>query len=120
MSAPARAPLPPALRLGMLAWAALVALQPLWYLWLAPPARLPPGLALALAGLPLLLPLAAWRRPRRALLWAGIFSLFYFCHGIAESWSSPAERAPALAETALSLLLIVALGASVKRGGRGD
>ncbi len=122
MNAPARAPLPPALKLGMLAWAALAALQLLWHLWLAPPRTLPPALVLAGTVLPLLLPLAALRKPRRALLWVGIFSLFYFCHGVAESWSAPEERLPALCEVGLSLLLILALGASVKgprQGARG-
>jgi uncharacterized membrane protein len=45
----------------------------------------------------------------------GILSRFYFCHGIAESWSSPQERWPALLEVFLTLLLIGALGAGVKR-----
>jgi uncharacterized membrane protein len=45
----------------------------------------------------------------------GILSLFYFCHGVAEAWSMPAIRWLALAEIALTLLLIAALGAGVRR-----
>jgi uncharacterized membrane protein len=76
-------------------------------------------LVLVITVVPLLLPLLAIRDPRRALLWVGILSLFYFCHGIAEAWSSPNERWLALIEIALTLLLIGTLGAGVKRKSRG-
>jgi uncharacterized membrane protein len=72
-------------------------------------------LALSIALVPLLLPLLALRNVRRALLWVGILALFYFCHGVAEAWSAPAERIPALLEIALTLLLIGTLGAGVRR-----
>lgn len=107
--------LPPEQRLGLLAWAALAALQPVWHGWLFPPAQMPPWLLLAIATAPLLLPLAALRNARRALLWVGILSLFYFSHGVAEAWSSRSERALALVEVALSVLLIGLLGAGVRR-----
>ena len=113
-----RAALPAVLRAGLWAWAGLLALQVLWHGWLAPPQRMPLAFALGASVLPLLLPLLALRRPRRALLWVGIFSLFYFCHGVAESWSSPAQRWLALLEVGLTLCLIAALGASV-RGTKG-
>lgn len=102
-------------RIGMTAWIALILLQCAWYAWLFPPQRVPMWLALGLAVVPLLLPLLAIRSMRRALLWVGMLSLFYFCHGVAESWSSPQERVPALLEVLLTLLLIGALGAGVKR-----
>ena len=105
--------LPAEQKLGLAAWAALAALQLLWHGWLLPPQSVP--VALAIAVVPLLLPLAALRKPRRALLWVGILALFYFCHGVAEAWSSPAERVPAAAEIALTLLLIGTLGAGVRR-----
>ena len=103
------------LRFGCLAWAAQVALQIVWHAWWLPPARMPLAVALALALIPLLLPLLAWRRPHRALLWVGIVSLFYFCHGVAEAWSSRPERAFALLEVALALAVIGALGAMSRR-----
>ena len=103
-------------RLGRAAWFALVALQLVWHGWLAPPQSMPVWLVLAITVVPLLLPLLALRRDlRRALLWVGILSLFYFCHGVAEAWSAPSERWLALVEIALTLLLIGALGAGVKR-----
>jgi uncharacterized membrane protein len=103
-------------RLGRAAWFALIALQGIWHGWLAPPQTIPVWLVVAITVIPLLLPLLALRRDlRRALLWVGILSLFYFCHGVAEVWSAPAERWLALGEIALTLLLIGALGAGVKR-----
>ncbi|OOG48804.1 hypothetical protein B0E52_01975 [Rhodanobacter sp. C06] len=102
-------------KLGLAAWAALVALQLAWHGWLLPPQRMPVALVLALTLVPLLLPLAALRQPRRALLWVGILALFYFCHGVAEAWSAPLERALAIIEIVLTLLLIATLGAGVRR-----
>jgi uncharacterized membrane protein len=102
-------------RLGLVAWAALVVLQLAWYLWLFPPQTMPLLLVLALTVVPLLLPLLALRHIQRALLWVGILSLFYFCHGIAEGWSSSQERWIALIEILLTLFLIGTLGAGVKR-----
>ncbi len=93
------------------AWAALVLLQPAWYLLLAPPSGGSAGLALALTLPPLLLPLTALRGgTRRALLWIGIVALFYFCHGIVAAWVVPSARTPALIEAALCVILIVAFG----------
>lgn len=102
-------------RVGVSAWIALIVLQCAWYAWLFPPQHVPMWLALVIAVVPLLLPFLAIGNVRRALLWVGILSLFYFCHGIAESWSSAQERMPALLEVLLTLLLIGALGAGVKR-----
>ncbi|RDS83111.1 DUF2069 domain-containing protein [Dyella monticola] len=102
-------------RIGMAAWMALILLQCAWYAWLFPPQQLPLWLVLAVTVVPLLLPFLAIGNPPRALLWAGMLSLFYFCHGIAESWSSAQERGMALLEVLLALLLIGTLGAGVKR-----
>jgi uncharacterized membrane protein len=109
------APIAATYRIGLAAWAALVALQLVWHGWLFPTQTMPALLVLAITVIPLLLPLFAIRDVRRALLWVGILSLFYFCHGIAEAWSSPSERWPALVEIALTLVLIGTLGAGVKR-----
>lgn len=101
---------------GFAAWAALVVLQPAWYLWLAPPANGDASLALALTLPPLLLPLLALHRGRkRALLWIGIISLGYFCHGIVAAYSHPSARIPALIEVALCVVLIGALGAITRK-----
>jgi uncharacterized membrane protein len=108
-------PLPTEQRLGLLAWTALIALQLSWHGWLQPSHVIPTWLVLTITVGPLLLPLLAIRDARRALLWVGILSLFYFCHGIAEGWSSTSARGLAVAEVALTLLLIGTLGAGVKR-----
>ena len=105
-----------ALRAGFMAWAALVVLQPLWYLWLAPPSSGTPWLALALTVPPLLVPLLALRAgARRALLCAGILALFYFSHGIVAAWVTPPARLPALLEAALCVILVGTLGADARR-----
>jgi uncharacterized membrane protein len=108
-------PLSATSRVGLFAWIALIVLQCAWYAWLFPPQQIPLWLVLAVTVVPLLLPFFAIHNMRRALLWAGVLSLFYFCHGIAESWSSAQERWPALIEVLLTLLLIGTLGAGVKR-----
>ncbi|MCE5231684.1 MAG: DUF2069 domain-containing protein [Mizugakiibacter sp.] len=104
-------------RTGFVAWGLLAALQVLWHALLAPPAHASVAAALIFALLPLALPLLAWRRPARALLWAGIVCLFYFSHGVAEAWSAPTAtvRALALAETTLAALLVLALGAGARK-----
>jgi uncharacterized membrane protein len=95
-----------ALPIGLAAWALLVLLQLVWHLWLTPSV-----FALVITLPPLLLPLLALRTGAgRALLWVGIVALFYFCHGIAEAWTSPEVRAVALIETMLCIVLIGALG----------
>jgi uncharacterized membrane protein len=115
MTAATRTPILPVYRVGLVAWALLVVLQLVWHAWLVPPQHLPLTLVLALTVVPLLLPLFALRNVRRALLWVGILSLFYFSHGVAEAWSSASERWLAVAEVVLTVLLIAALGAGVKR-----
>ena len=107
--------LPGEQKLGLCAWAALAVLQPVWHAWLFPPQHMPMWVVLAVTIIPLLLPLFALRNVRRALLWVGILALFYFCHGVAEAWSSPSARVPALLEILLTLLLIGTLGAGVRR-----
>lgn len=100
-----------AIRCGFLAWAGLIILQIIWHAWLAPPANGEIGLALALTLPPLVLPLLALRRgAKRALLWIGIVSLGYFCHGVVVAWAIPSMRALALIEVVLCVLLIGTLG----------
>jgi uncharacterized membrane protein len=115
MTAATRAPILPVYRVGLVAWALLVVLQLAWHAWLVPPQNMPLTLLLAITVIPLLLPLLALRDVRRALLWVGILSLFYFCHGVSEAWGSAGERWLAIAEIVLTVLLIAALGAGVKR-----
>lgn len=99
-------------RIGFAAWGALALLQFVWHAWLLPPARMPIGVALAIGLLPLVVPLLYWRTPPRVLLLAGMISLFYFCHGVAEAWAAPRERVFAWVE--LLLAVIVILGSARK------
>ena len=115
MTTATHAPILPVYRIGLIAWAMLVVLQLLWHAWLVPPQSMPLTLLLAITVIPLLLPLLAIRDVRRALLWVGILSLFYFCHGVSEAWGSAGERWLAIAEIVLTVLLIAALGAGVRR-----
>lgn len=101
---------------GLAAWAALLAIQVLWYA-LYPPVSIPTWVAFALTVPPLLLPLLSLPGVTRALLWVGILALFYFCHGVAEAWSSTGDRWLAALEIVVTLLLIGTLGAGVRRRG---
>jgi uncharacterized membrane protein len=109
------APIAPTYRLGLVAWAALLLLQLAWHGWLFPAQHMPMALVLAITVIPLLLPLFALRDVRRALLWVGILSLFYFSHGISEAWSTPGERWLGWLEIVLTVTLIGTLGAGVRR-----
>lgn len=100
-----------ALRIGIGALLALLALQIAWHGWWQPPAAAQFWPTLALAALPLLPGLwTSLRNPRRGVLIGGIVSLFYFCHGVSAIYGDPAARAPATAEIALALLVIAASG----------
>ncbi|PXV58750.1 Uncharacterized membrane protein [Dyella jiangningensis] len=109
------APISANYRVGLAAWAALALLQLAWHGWLFPAQSMPAGVALGITVVPLLLPLFALRDVRRALLWVGILSLFYFCHGVSEAWSAPGERWLAWIEILLTLTLIGMLGLGVRR-----
>ena len=105
MSTPARS----AAALGMVL---LLALIVAWHALLAPPQRMPMWLAMLLHAWVLLpgLVMLALRR-RQAVFFGALAALVLFCHGVMEAWATPGVRAAALAEAALSVLVIV--GASV-------
>ncbi|HEX7325747.1 MAG TPA: DUF2069 domain-containing protein [Rhodanobacteraceae bacterium] len=105
-------------RIGFIAWGALAVLQIVWHAWWLPPAHAPIGGVLALALIPLAIPLLYWRRPERALLLTGMFSLFYFCHGVVEAWAAPRERAFAWVEIALTIIIVLACAKMPKRRAR--
>lgn len=102
-------------RIGFAAWAALAVLQVVWHGWLLPPQTMPVAAALAIALVPLALPLAYWRQPARALLLAAMLGLFYFCHGVAEAWATPSERPFALAEITLAVVLVLSCARKPRR-----
>jgi uncharacterized membrane protein len=100
-----------AARIGLVAWAALVVEFAVWQLWWLPPSQGSAAVAAALLIVPLLLPLLALGRDtRRARLWVGILTLFYFIHGVVTAYAEPRVRVPALIEVLLCLVFIGALG----------
>jgi uncharacterized membrane protein len=82
----------------------IMVLLPAWYGWLAPPALVPPQIAIAALGLPLFAPLRGLLHARRyTVAWSLFLSLLYFTHGCVEAWSAEHARWLALLEVALSL-----------------
>lgn len=63
--------------------------------------------ALLMFVLPIALLLAAVTAgSARAAFWAGVLGLLLFCHAVMIAWAEPAQRAFALAATALSVGLV--------------
>lgn len=108
-----------ALRTAVAALVALLALQPIWHAWLAPPKPdlLVPSLVLAMAPLLFSLWMAA-KSLRRGVLVGGMACLFYFSHGISELWSGALPRWPAFVEIVLALIVVLALGWDVRASKR--
>ncbi|MGH8126658.1 MAG: DUF2069 domain-containing protein [Rhodanobacteraceae bacterium] len=102
-------------RLGLVAWGSLALLQIVWHAWLLPPERMPIAAALIIGLLPLAIPLLYWRAPSRALLLAGMISLFYFCHGVADAWAAPRTRVLAWVELLLAVIVVLACARMPKR-----
>ncbi|MBX3727453.1 MAG: DUF2069 domain-containing protein [Xanthomonadales bacterium] len=95
-------------RVGLLA---LLVLQLVWHGLLPPPRSALGWTALALTVLPLLAVLpGAWRGRPLPLFWANLLALVYFCHGVTEAWTEPAQRGLALLEVALAVLVVCAYG----------
>jgi uncharacterized membrane protein len=106
----------PPLKLTRIAWLALIALQLLWFAWLAPDPALGRLGAVLLATVPLLLPLWwVWRLSINGLVIGGIVLLVYFCIAVSEAWVDPVARPVALLEIALITVYFAAL-LSVRRG----
>ena len=87
--------------------AALLALAALFVLWFHDDKHAVAAL-LVFALPPLLLALPAWRGGRRAAFWAGVLALFWFSHGVMVAWSEPGQRAFALVEVLLALVVVYA------------
>ena len=87
--------------------AALLALAALYVAWFAPMPD--PWIALSVfAAPPALLALARWRGHRSAAFWAGVLALAWFSHGVMVAWTRAPERAYALLEIGLALVVVVA------------
>ncbi|MEO8802994.1 MAG: DUF2069 domain-containing protein [Rudaea sp.] len=101
-----------ALHAGLAGMIGLVVLQVAWHAWLLPaPTQAQFNLTLLVAIVPLIPGLWTSRHNlRRGVLMGGIVCLFYFCHGVSTAYADAQARWPALIETALSLIVIAALG----------
>ena len=86
---------------------ALLALAMFYVAWFARDEHLLTGLV-AFALPPFLLGVAAWRGWHRAAFVAGVLALLWFSHGVMLAWSEPAQRAFALIEIALALVVVYA------------
>lgn len=90
------------------AYLALLSLLVIWHAWLHPSLYFPTALVLLVTAVPMLLPLRGLLHGRaQSHLWASFLMLLYFMHGIVEAYVNPLQRAPALAEVALSLAVCV-------------
>jgi uncharacterized membrane protein len=89
--------------------AALLALQLLWHgVWM-PPNTASPWLVALIFCLPLAPAVWLALRGQNAAGFAGaLAALLYFCHGVMEAMSSPAERILAVVEIALCIWVILA------------
>ena len=97
--------------IGVVTFWLLLALQPIWHIWLSPASVLPPWLLVSLLTLPLLPPtIGLLLRKPSALFWGGVIGLLHFCHGISELWTDSTVTALALTEVLLTTALICAIG----------
>jgi len=87
---------------------ALVALYAFWFR--EDRDRLAAWLVFALP--PLLLGLGVLARRAQARFWAGVCALLWFSHGVMAAWTQPDHRWLALAEIALSLVVVFAASAA--------
>ena len=93
----------PARRILLAALVALVALHAAWF------GGLGDSVALVIFAIPpLLFAIGTWLRRPRAPFWAAVLALVWFSHGIMVAWTRPPERVYALAEVALSLVIVFA------------
>ena len=94
-------------RYAVLGVFAMLVWQAAWQGWLAPPDTVPIAVAVFLATAPMLPAalLAVVRHPS-AVFWAGVASLLYFSHAIAELRAVPDLWPLALVELGLSLWII--------------
>ena len=57
---------------------------------------------------PLLMLVGALRGSATAAFWAGVFGLFWFCHGVVVAYGRPTERGYGWAEIVLALVIVIA------------
>ena len=89
---------------------ALLILQPVWHALLPAPYGASSWWLGLLAALPLMFPLQGVLKGNiRSMTWAGYLLLFYLVIGVMEAWSNAPQRVPALTQTGLVAVGIVAM-----------
>ncbi len=84
----------------------LFTLLMLWNSILSPSKHLPIALVLVFSVTPLLFPFRGLLNGNlKSCIWMSFISLFYFTHGVAEAYTTPAEFYYAMLEVLFSLLL---------------
>lgn len=105
--------------LALAGWLGLLALQPGWYLYWAPPGVMPPGRATLLMSLPLLAVTPGLLRGRpRAYAWGCYVCLPYFIHGVVVVMTNAAARLPGSIEVACTLAFFTAAALHLRRRSR--
>ncbi len=83
----------------------------LWNTILVPSKHMPVAIVLLLTVTPLLIPLMGMLNGNmKSCTWMCYLSLFYFTHGVAEAYTTPAEFYYAILEIIFSLLLCTGAG----------
>ena len=97
-------------RLAAASYLGLVLLQPIWHALLPSPLGAGRWWLAGIAALPLLLPLkGVMTGSLRSMTWAGYLVMLYLAIGIMEAWSNPPQRVPALVQTALVVVFVLAV-----------
>lgn len=98
------------------AYLGLILLQTVWHAALPAPHGAESWVLAAIATVPLLLPLKGLLgNSLRSMTWAGYLVMLYLVIGVMEAWSNPAQRIPALAQTALVVIFVASVLAFSRR-----
>ena len=96
-----------ALRLVIMSYLALIALQPTWHALLPAPAGTGHWILALVATVPLLLPLRGLLKGSlRSMTWAGYLVMLYLIIGIMEAWANPPQRFAALVQVVLVVVFV--------------
>ena len=94
---------------ALLGYFSLLALLLNWFIWIAPPQRVPRSLLLIVLVVPLLFPLRGLLHARRrAHQWVSFLSLFYFAVGVDVWFNNPPKQSVLGALTVVFSLLLFA------------
>lgn len=97
--------------MALIGFFGLFILLMLWNTILVPSKHLPVAIVLVIVVTPLLIPFRGLLNANlKSCTWMSYISLFYFTHGVAEAYTTPAEFYYAVLEIFFSLMLCVGAG----------